>query len=120
MKILIIDDSLVMRSMIKKNLHDHGFQDVYEAEDGNEGVNKYKLFKPDLVTMDITMPVMDGIAAIQAIKAYDSAARIIVISAMGQKQKIAEAVKAGASDFIVKPYETEQLAERIKKILAVQ
>jgi len=89
---------------------------IGEAENGEIGVDRYFELKPDLVTMDITMPVMDGINAIKKIKQKDSAAKIIVVSAIGQKELVMEALKSGARDFIVKPFQADRIIETIQKL----
>ena len=99
--ILICDDAAFMRMMIKDILTKNGYNVVGEAENGAKGVEKFNELKPDLVLMDITMPEMDGIAALKAIKAADSGANIIMCSAMGQQAMVIEAIQGGAKDFIV-------------------
>ncbi|MBI6872739.1 response regulator [Clostridium aciditolerans] len=115
-KILIVDDAAFMRMMIKDILEKNGFQIVGEANNGLKAVELYKKEKPDVVTMDITMPDMDGIEAVKEIKAFDPAAKIIMCSAMGQQTMVMDAIKAGARDFIVKPFQPDRVLEAIKKI----
>lgn len=115
-KILIVDDAAFMRMMIKDILEKNGFQVVGEANNGLKAVELYKKEKPDVVTMDITMPDMDGIEAVKEIKAFDPAAKIIMCSAMGQQTMVMDAIKAGAKDFIVKPFQPDRVLEAIKKI----
>ena len=115
-QILIVDDASFMRMMIKNILKDNGFLVAGEAKDGQEAVAKYKDLKPDLVTMDITMPEMDGIQAVKKIKEIDDKANIIMCSAMGQKAMVIEAIEAGARDFIVKPFNSERVMEAIEKV----
>ncbi|TMV52042.1 response regulator [Paenibacillus mesophilus] len=116
-KILIVDDAAFMRMMIKEILSKNGYEVVGEAQDGSVAVEKYKELKPDLVTMDITMPEMDGIAALKEIKKFDSNAKVIMCSAMGQQAMVIDAIQAGAKDFIVKPFQADRVIEAIKKTL---
>ncbi|MHC6179275.1 response regulator [Clostridium sp. JNZ X4-2] len=115
-KILIVDDAAFMRMMIKDILEKNGFEIVGEANNGIKAVELYKKEKPDVVTMDITMPDMDGIEAVKAIKALDPAAKIIMCSAMGQQTMVMDAIKAGARDFIVKPFQPDRVLEAINKV----
>ena len=107
--ILIVDDSRTSRKILKDILVQLGHTVVGEACNGQEGCDKYDELKPDIVTMDITMPVMDGLEALRTIKDKDENAKVIMVTAAGQKTKMVEAVKSGASEFISKPFETEQL-----------
>lgn len=116
-KVLIVDDAAFMRMMIKDILEKNGFEVVGEANNGIKAVELYKLEKPDVVTMDITMPDMDGIEAVKAIRAIDPAAKIIMCSAMGQQSMVMDAIKAGAKDFIVKPFQADRVLEAIKKVI---
>lgn len=116
-RILIVDDAAFMRMMIKDILEKNGFQVVGEANNGLKAVELYKKERPDVVTMDITMPDMDGIEAVKAIKAFDPAAKIIMCSAMGQQTMVMDAIKAGARDFIVKPFQPDRVLEAIKKVI---
>jgi len=104
-KLLVVDDSLFMRQMLKNVLPKDKFEVIGEANNGKEAVAKYIELKPDLVTMDITMPDMDGIAAVKEIIKINSEAKVIMCSAMGQKPMIKEALQAGAIDFIIKPFD---------------
>ena len=113
--ILICDDAAFMRMMLKDILVKEGFEVVGEAVNGADGVEKYNSLKPDLVTMDITMPEMDGIAALKAIRAGDPAAKVVMCSAMGQQAMVVESIQAGARDFIVKPFQKDRVIEAIKK-----
>lgn len=116
-KVLIVDDAAFMRMMIKEILSKNGYTVVGEASDGAQAVEKYKELGPDLVTMDITMPEMDGITALKEIKKMDPSARIIMCSAMGQQAMVIDAIQAGAKDFIVKPFQADRVIEAIKKTL---
>lgn len=116
-KVLIVDDATFMRMMIKDILEKNGYEVVGEAPNGLKAVELYKAEKPDVVTMDITMPEMDGIEAVKAIKAFDPAAKIIMCSAMGQQSMVMDAIRAGAKDFIVKPFQADRVLEAIKKVV---
>ncbi|MBP1949135.1 two-component system, chemotaxis family, response regulator CheY [Virgibacillus subterraneus] len=116
-QILIVDDAAFMRMMIKDILSKNGFEVVGEAQDGVEAIEKYKELKPDLVTLDITMPEMDGLAALKELKQLDGDANIIMCSAMGQQAMVIDAIQAGAKDFIVKPFQAERVVEAIQKAL---
>jgi len=116
-RILIVDDAAFMRMMIKDILTKNGFEVVGEANDGAQAVEKYKDLNPDLVTMDITMPEMDGISALREIKKYDATAKVIMCSAMGQQAMVIDAIQAGAKDFIVKPFQADRVIEAIRKTL---
>lgn len=117
-KILIVDDAAFMRMMIKDILTKNGYEVVGEAQDGAEAVEKYKELNPDLVTMDITMPEMDGITALKQIREYDPNAVVIMCSAMGQQAMVIDAIQAGAKDFIVKPFQADRVIEAIQKALS--
>lgn len=116
-RILIVDDAAFMRMMIKDILSKNGFEVVGEAGDGVQAIEKYNELKPDLVTMDITMPEMDGIAALKEIKSKNPNAIIIMCSAMGQQAMVIDAIQAGAKDFIVKPFQADRVIEAISKAL---
>lgn len=116
-KVMITDDAAIMRMMLKNILSSAGYEVVAEAADGKEAVEKYKEVHPDLVTMDITMPEMDGIKAVKSIKTIDPQAKIVMCSAMGQKSLVLEAIEAGASNFIVKPFDEGKVKEVVSKIL---
>lgn len=116
-KILIVDDAAFMRMMVKDNLKKAGYSDFIEAGDGEEALNNYMEQRPDLVLLDITMPIKDGIQALQSIKQFDSHAKVIMCSAMGQEGMVVEAIKLGALDFIVKPFKPERLIQTVKNVL---
>lgn len=118
-RVLIVDDASFMRLSIRMMLEKNGIEVVGEAENGEAGVEKYRILKPDVVTMDITMPVMTGISALKAIKELDPKARVIMVSAMGQEGMVREAVISGAKSFIVKPFKEDQVVETIKKVASV-
>ena len=113
--ILICDDAAFMRMMIKDILTKNGYNVAGEAENGLKAVEKYNEIKPDLVLMDITMPEMDGIAALKKIKANDPNAVVIMCSAMGQQAMVIESIQSGAKDFIVKPFNQDRVLEAVKK-----
>ena len=117
MSILLVDDAAFMRINLKNILEKAGYEVVGEAENGNEAVQKYKDLDPDLVTMDITMPEMDGIEAVKKIREIDSDANIIMCSAMGQQSMVVEAIEAGAKDFIVKPFDDDRVIEAVEKAM---
>ena len=114
-RILITDDALFMRVTLKNILTQRGFEVVGEAQNGRESVEMYQSLKPDLVTMDITMPEMDGLQALKEIKAIDPNAKVIMCTAMGQKNMVVEAIQAGAKDFIVKPFQPDRVVDAVKK-----
>ena len=107
--ILIVDDSRTSRKVLKNLLEAEGHTIIAEALNGEEGVAKFKELSPDIVTMDITMPVLDGIAALKEIMEYDEKAKVVMVTAAGQKTKMVDAVKYGAADFLAKPFEPEQI-----------
>jgi len=116
-RILVTDDALFMRVTLKNILTKGGYEVVGEASNGRESVELYHQTKPDLVTMDITMPEMDGITAVREIRKKYPDANIIMCTAMGQKNMVMEAVSAGAKDFIVKPFQPEKVLDAIQKII---
>ncbi|MCM3128724.1 MULTISPECIES: response regulator [unclassified Paenibacillus] len=118
-RILIVDDAAFMRMMIRDILTKNGFEVVGEAQDGAQAIEKYKELRPDLITMDITMPEMDGIAALKEIKKIDPNAKVIMCSAMGQQAMVIDAIQAGAKDFIVKPFQSDRVIEAINKTLGI-
>lgn len=115
--ILIVDDASFMRMMIKDILTKNGFNVVGEAENGLIAIQKYKELRPDLVTMDITMPEMDGIQALKKIREITPDAKVVMCSAMGQQAMVIEAIQAGAKDFIVKPFHEDRVLEATNKAL---
>ena len=114
--VLIVDDSAFMRRMLRDILENIGYNIVGEAPDGKEAVELYKKLNPDIVTMDIIHTGKTGIDIVKKIKKIDNNARIVMITAMGHEQLVAEAISAGASDFIVKPFKKEDIIETIKKL----
>jgi two-component system chemotaxis response regulator CheY len=116
-KVLIVDDAAFMRMMIKDILVNNGYEILGEANNGLKAVELYRKERPDVVTMDITMPDMDGIAAVKEIRSQDPSAKIIMCSALGQQSMVMEAIQAGARDFIVKPFQPDRVLEALKKVL---
>ncbi|MDE5590759.1 MAG: response regulator [Acetatifactor sp.] len=114
-RILIVDDAMFMRGVLRRILEQSGYEVVGEASNGIEAIEKYKELKPDLVTMDITMPDMTGLVAVKAIKEIDSDARVIMCSAMGQNAMVMEAIKNGALDFIIKPFQASAVLEALRR-----
>lgn len=115
--ILIVDDSKTSRKMLRGILEEAGMEVIGEAVNGEEAVALFPSLKPDLVTLDITMPVMDGICALTKILEIDNQAKVIMVTAAGQKGNVVEALKIGASEFVTKPYETEAILRVIHKVL---
>lgn len=116
-EILIVDDALFMRRIIKAALEESGYDHILEAKDGEEAVRIFKSRKPDIVLLDITMPGKSGIEVLEEIRAEDPDAVVIMCSAIGQEKTIEKAVRIGASGYIIKPFKKEELAEIIKKFL---
>jgi two-component system, chemotaxis family, chemotaxis protein CheY len=117
MTILVVDDAAFMRMMIRDILAKEGYR-IEEAVNGRDAVEKYDQVAPDLVTLDITMPEMNGIDALKAIREKDPGARVLMVSAMGQQAMIVEALESGAMDFLVKPFQPTKVLETVKKCLA--
>jgi two-component system chemotaxis response regulator CheY len=117
-RIMITDDAAFMRMMIRNILTEAGHEVVGEAENGHQAVVKYEELRPDICTMDITMPEKDGIDALKDILAADPNARVLMCSALGQQAKVIESIRAGAKDFIVKPFEQARVLAAIEKALA--
>ena len=116
MKVLIVDDAMFMRMMLKDILSKNGYEVCGEAANGKEVIDKYIELRPDLVLLDITMPEMDGITALKEIKHIDPQAVVVVCSAMGQQNMVIEAIQNGALDFIVKPFQQNRVIESLKRI----
>ncbi|MCB2299000.1 response regulator [Clostridium tagluense] len=114
-RVLITDDAMFMRLALKTMLERNGFEIVGEAENGEIAIQKYKLLKPDIVTLDITMPVMDGLEALKQIKAFDKSAKVMMISAMGQETIVRDSVIAGALGFVIKPFIEETIVKAFNK-----
>jgi two-component system chemotaxis response regulator CheY len=119
-RVLIVDDALFMRTMLRNILVESGFEIVGEAGTGGEAVEKYSALGPDLTTMDIVMPDMNGIEALKRILAVDPRARVVMCSALGQESLIIDALEAGARDFIVKPFKPAKVVEVAQKVLVTE
>jgi two-component system chemotaxis response regulator CheY len=117
-RVLIVDDALIMRKRIREIAEEAGWQVAGEANDGQEAVKLFQQEKPDLVTLDIVMPKLDGVSALKQIVQDDPEARVVMVSAVNQKEKLAECIRAGAIDFIVKPFDRESLRGFFAKYLA--
>ena len=115
-KIMLVDDAAFMRMMLKKALTANGYSDFIEAQDGAEAVKKYEEEKPDMVIMDITMPNMDGLQALKKIKEGDASAKVVMCTAMGQESMVVDAIKSGAKDFIVKPFNADRIVQTVNSI----
>ena len=116
-KVLVVDDAIFMRKMIAEILVENGMDVIGEADNGSSAVERYKQLKPDLVTMDIIMPEMNGIDAVRQIVAFDSQAKIVMCSALGQQALVQEAITAGAKDFLIKPFNPSRVVEVVNKII---
>jgi two-component system chemotaxis response regulator CheY len=114
--VLVVDDAAFMRLAIKNVLEKSGFKVVADAKNGREGIEKYIEHRPDIVTMDITMPDMTGIDALKKIMEIDPNAKVVMISAMGQERMVKEAILSGAKSFIVKPYKEEHITQTLLKV----
>lgn len=120
-KILVVDDASFMRVVLKDLLVSNGFvSEIYEAGDGLAAVEAYKKFRPDIVTMDVNMPKADGIQALKAIMQFDPKARVIMVTSVEQKHIVQDAMKAGAKDYVVKPFERSSVALVISKVLRIR
>ncbi|WPC39352.1 response regulator [Clostridium sp. JS66] len=115
-KVLIVDDAMFMRVALKTMLEKNGYEVVGEAEDGADAISKYSILKPDIVTMDITMPKMDGVEALTEIKKKDPNCKIVMISALGQETWVKKAIIIGAKGFIVKPFKEEHVIKTLSKL----
>lgn len=116
-KILLVDDAAFMRKVIKDTLSKNGYTDLHEAVDGADAVEKFAELKPDLVIMDITMPNMDGLEALKAIRQKDGGANVVMCSAMGQEAMVIDAIQSGAKDFIVKPFKPDRILKTVGSIV---
>jgi len=115
-RVLIVDDAAFMRIKLKDILEKNNYEVAGEAENGHEAIEKYKELQPDIATMDITMPELDGVEALKEIKAFDPGASVLMCSAMGQQSMVMDAIRAGALDFIVKPFDTERVIRALDKV----
>lgn len=116
-RVLIVDDAAFMRMMIKNVLTQNGYEVAGEASNGQEALVLYEKVKPDLVTLDITMPEMDGIQTLKELLKMDPSANVIMVTAMGQQQLVIDAIQVGAKDFVVKPFQPDRLIEAVRKAL---
>lgn len=116
-RIIICDDAMFVRETLIQILENEGHQIVATAGNGKECIENYRLYQPDIVLMDITMPDMDGIEATKNILEFDPKAKVIMVSAMGQREKVVEAISVGAKDFIVKPFQAEKIVKCVKRYL---
>lgn len=116
-KIMIVDDSRILRKILTNTMIDAGHEVIADAGNGKEALLLLDKFTPDLITLDITMPVMDGLEALPQIKAKCPSAKVIMVSAAGQKNKVMDALKLGASDFLQKPFEPEEVINVMNKFL---
>ena len=116
-RILIVDDSLFMRKILRSILENAGYEIVGEAGNGREALEVYPRLMPDLVTLDMTMPYMDGLTAVKALCSTYPSAKVIMVSAMGQDGIVLESITAGAKDFVVKPFDAEKIISAVRKVL---
>jgi two-component system chemotaxis response regulator CheY len=114
-RVLLVDDAPVVRAMLKELLEEYGFVVVGEAGSGDEALIKYKECKPDVVTMDITMPGVDGLHGLKNILAYDPKAKVIMVTALDQKDTLAQAIRVGAADYVIKPFEVKRIISAVSK-----
>ncbi len=114
--VLMVDDSRTSRKILRGVLERGGFEIIGEAGNGEEGYLQYKALQPDIVTMDITMPVMDGIESLSLIKKENENAKVVMITAAGQKEKMVEALKRGAEEFIIKPFDEKEVLETLNRV----
>lgn len=117
-KILLVDDSKTSRKILRNILEENGHEIIGEAVNGEDGIEKFKELNPDITTMDITMPVLDGLEALKKIMEFDKNAKVVMVTAAGQKTKMVDAVKYGAAEFLAKPFEAAQIIEIINRVLA--
>lgn len=116
-KVLIVDDSKYLRLMIRKILKKHGHTIVAEAETGIEAIEQYKMNMPNVVTMDVVMPKMNGLMAVKEIIQMDPKARIVIVTALGHEPLVRQALKIGAKDFVIKPFKVDQLVQAVEGAL---
>lgn len=117
-RVLVVDDAKFMRHMIKNLLGELGFEVIGEAANGDEACQMYRELAPDIVTMDVVMPDVDGLAALKRIRESDADAKVVMISAIDQREPLMEAMKAGAADYIVKPFEKDRVQEAMQRVMA--
>jgi len=117
-RVLVVDDAVFMRKVVSDALVKGGHEIIGEAANGQEAVDRFQELKPEVMTLDITMPEKDGLAALKEIIAMDPQARVVMCSALGQESKVLEAIKAGAKDFVVKPFQPDRVLSAIEKAVA--
>ena len=117
-RILVVDDAAFMRKMVSDALTKGGHEVVGEAGNGTEAISRFQELKPEVTTLDITMPEKDGLAALKEIIELDPSAKIVMCSALGQESKVLESIKLGAKDFVVKPFQPDRVLEAVGKALA--
>ncbi len=116
--VLIVDDALFMRKLIREALEPLGFNIAGEAQNGAEAINSYNILKPDLITMDIVMPDMDGLQALRVIREASAEVRVIMITAVDQRDSMLEAMRLGVSDFVVKPFDDDRIVSAVEKAMS--
>jgi two-component system, chemotaxis family, chemotaxis protein CheY len=116
-RVLVVDDAAFMRKMVSDALVSGGHEVVGEASDGVQALSQFQELRPDLTTLDITMPERDGLAALKDILAFDPSAKVVMCSALGQESKVLEAIKSGAKDFVVKPFQADRVLEAVAKAI---
>jgi two-component system chemotaxis response regulator CheY len=116
-KVLVVDDAAFMRVVLKDILASNGFQNIYEAADGSAALDAYQQYKPDITTMDVNMPGTDGIQALRSILQLDPMAKVVMVTSVEQRHIVEEAIRAGARDYIVKPFERGKVAAVIGRVL---
>lgn len=117
-KVLVVDDTAFMRKILSDALTGGGHEVVGEAGDGEEAIERYRELRPEVMTLDITMPQKDGLAALREILTFDPSARVVMCSALGQESKVLESIKAGARDFVVKPFQADRVLSAVSRALA--
>jgi two-component system chemotaxis response regulator CheY len=117
-RVLVVDDAAFMRKMVTDALTNGGHEVVGEASNGLEACDRFQELRPDVTTLDITMPEKDGLSALKEILAFDPTAKVVMCSALGQEAKVLEAIKAGAKDFVVKPFQADRVLDAVSKALA--
>jgi two-component system chemotaxis response regulator CheY len=117
-RVLVVDDAVFMRRMVADALTKGGHEVIGEAANGSEALQQYQELRPEVTTLDITMPEKDGVTTLREIMFFDPEARVVMCSALGQESKVLEAIRAGAKDFVVKPFEAERLQTAVEKALA--
>jgi two-component system, chemotaxis family, chemotaxis protein CheY len=116
-RVLVVDDAVFMRRMVSDALSQGGHEVIGEAANGAEAIERFQELRPEVTTLDITMPELDGISALKKILEIDPAARVVMCSALGQESKVLESIKAGAKDFVVKPFQKERVLDAVGKAL---